>query len=289
MKKATLLIALVVLIGGATALGTYLILDQKTNTDRPLLTENEPSLTDSTETEEPGTVTHNEDAPLYITTMTHMEGNFNDDVVEAVFWKHVEELEYGMDLAEEYGAILTIESEKPFARANVIWEYNIMEEIMNRGHGVGTHCDIGAQETDMSVEEFTELFKENKELVDALVGEENNLGCSGGGSATDWVLAASAAGFKYIDGIVGFHYLAMPLSARPEGWTDAYIRGGAYHNAAPDNIEERIYLILMKDAQDFEHDEDGVIVMSSGEFQRIDSWAEGGRDACSSGGRGEDT
>jgi len=34
------------------------------------------------------------DAPLFITTMTHMEGNWNDDEVEGVFLMHVEQLRY---------------------------------------------------------------------------------------------------------------------------------------------------------------------------------------------------
>lgn len=219
------------------------------------------------------------DAPLFMTTMTHMEGNWNDDKEEAIFLRHVEELRYGMDLAEEYDAILTIESEKPFARANTIWNLNVMAEIRDRGFGVGTHCDIGYNEPSSSVDKFAALFVENKSLVDALIGAENNLGCSGGGSVNDWAMAARQAGFKYLDGIVSMHYLSMPIQNRPgPEWTDEFIRGGHYHLNAPIDLNQRIYPFAVSNAQDFLPDENPVIVVSSGELGLLSAMAEKGRE-----------
>ncbi len=226
-----------------------------------------------------GPSTNAADAPLYLTTMTHMEGNFNDDRDQAVFLRHVEELRYGMDLADEYGAILTIESEQPFARANALWNLNIMAEIRDRGFGVGTHCDIGFNEPPMSVNQFAAMFTENKSLVDALIGAENNLGCSGGGSVNDWALAASQAGFKYLDGIVGMHYLSMPLENRPNStWTDDFIRDGHFHLNAPVEMNQRIYPFGVANAQDFAPDPNPVIVVSSGELGLFSALAEQGRE-----------
>jgi hypothetical protein len=222
---------------------------------------------------------HAGDAPLYMTTMTHMEVNFTDDRDQGIFMRHVEELRYGMDLAEEYGAILTIESEKPFARANTTWNLNIMAEIQQRGFGVGTHCDIGYNEPAMSVDQFAAMFTENKALVDALIGAENNLGCSGGGSVNDWALAASQAGFKYLDGIVGMHYLAMPVASRPgPEWTDTFIRGGNFHLNAPVDMDQRIYPFGVANALDFNADPNPVIVVSSGELGLFSALAEQGRE-----------
>ncbi|MGB7539114.1 MAG: hypothetical protein WBM17_11295 [Anaerolineales bacterium] len=219
------------------------------------------------------------DAPLYLATMTHMEGNWNDDKVERLFLQHVEELRYGMDLAAEYGALLTIESEKPFARANTKWNLNIMAEVRDRGFGVGTHCDIGFTDPPLSVEQFAAEFAENKSLVDALIGVENNLGCSGGGSVNDWALAASRAGFKYLDGIVSMHYLAMPLQNRPgPEWTDAFIRDAHYHLNSPVDLYQRIYPFEVANAQDFLADANPVILVSSGELGLFSAMAERGRE-----------
>ncbi|KAF0106586.1 MAG: Uncharacterized protein FD146_2494 [Anaerolineaceae bacterium] len=219
---------------------------------------------------------HAGDAPLYLTTMTHMEGGHDDDKVQAVFEQHIDQLTYGMDLADTYGAKLTIESEQPFAIANTKWNRNFMAEIVARGHGVGTHCDFGFRDEVMSVERYSRFFAENKALVDALVGAENNLGCSGGGGANDWALAASLAGFKYIDGVVGMHYLSMPLENRPDPtWTDEYIRNVSYHAGAPLDLYERIYPFMVADATDFVPDEDGVLLVSSGELGLLSAMAEG--------------
>jgi hypothetical protein len=144
---------------------------------------------------------------------------------------------------------------------------------------VGTHCDIGYSEPNMSVEEYAAMFTENKKLVDGLIGVENNLGCSGGGSVNDWALAASRAGFKYLDGIVGMHYLSMPLENRPgPEWTDEFIRDGHFHLNSPVDLYQRIYLFGVADARDFNADANPVIVVSSGELGLFSAMAEKGRE-----------
>jgi hypothetical protein len=212
---------------------------------------------------------------FYITTMTHMEGDFKDDEIEALFNKHVEDMTWAMDLFDEYGAKLTFESEQPFAKACSKWGVNILKEVVERGHGVGTHADFGAGKKAMSMDEFIAAFEENKKLVDDLVGAENNKGVSGGTGPTDWVLASAAAGFDFRDGITGFGYLSMDESERPEGWTDEYIRDITYHDPIPVDFEERIYSLLLKDATDLEEDEDGIMVIMGGDIGELASLAEG--------------
>ena len=222
-------------------------------------------------------------APLYLTTMTHMESNFTDDRDQAVFLRHVELLRYGISLAKEYGAKLTIESELPFALACEKWGVNILQEILDQGMGVGTHSDLGFKDN-FSVDQFARELVKRKEAVDRLVGAQNNRGTSGAGSAVDWVLAATQAGFNYMDGIVGMHYLSMPMENRPSPeWTDEYIRNIAYHDGAPVDLYERIAPIMMKDAKDFKNDPDGTILVISGEIGRLDSIAEGDGKKCPKG------
>jgi hypothetical protein len=214
-------------------------------------------------------------APLYFTVMTHMEGNFVDDVNPEVFRFHNQQIEYGMGLFDEYDAKLTIESEKPYARANIRWDRNMMQEIVDAGHGVGTHCDIGAFLDEMPLDEYTALFVENKMLVDALVGEDQNRGCSGGNGANDFVTAAHDAGFDYLAGMVGFAYLAFDLDQRPEGWTDEYIRAVTYHDVVPIDLVDRMHLFELADLEDLEPDEEGVIVVNGGGLGEISSMEEG--------------
>lgn len=222
-----------------------------------------------------------EKAGLYITTMTHMEGNFADDTVEALFLRHVDQIRWAMDLFDEYGAKLTIESEQSFAIANTKWDVNILQEIVDRDHGVGTHADFGAslREKNVSLEELTQNFIENKALVDALVGAENNRGVSGGTSYADWVLGASAAGFEYMDATTGFGYLSMSEDVRPDGWTDEYIRSVGYHDPIPLEFADRLYPLPLANAEDLVPDEDFAMVIMGGDIGELASLAEG-RNNC---------
>lgn len=217
-----------------------------------------------------------ESAPFYLTTMTHMEGNFGDDENEKIFQRHVAQMRYAIDLFDEYGAKLTFETEQSFAIACTRWNLNMLQEVLDHGHGVGTHADFGANPNEsLTPEELTALFKENKALVDDLVGAENNRGVSGGTGPTDWVLAASAAGFEYMDAVTGFGYLSMEESERPEGWTDEYIRSIAYHNPIPEEWVDRLSPLPLKDATDLEPDEDAVITVMGGDIGELASLAEG--------------
>jgi len=222
-------------------------------------------------------------ASLYLTTMTHMEQSFTDDKSEDVFLMHVQQLRYALALANEYGARLTIESEIPFSRACKKWGLNMMQEVIDSGHGAGTHCDVGFGYTPSSVAELGRLYMDRKQLMDDLVGAENNRGYSGGGSSVDWILAGKYAGFDYKDGGVGMLYLSMPVENRPgPEWTDDYIRSEAYHDAAPVNLEDRIYPFLMADARDFEPDDEGIL-FSSGSIGGLDSMVEGSPGECPGG------
>ncbi|MDP3728985.1 MAG: hypothetical protein Q8R18_06065 [bacterium] len=210
--------------------------------------------------------------PLYFSVMTHMESSFTDDKNEDVFNKHVEQLYWAMDLFEEYDAKLTIETEQPFARAVINSDSPILTDAIQRGHGVGTHADFGAREK-TSVEFLAQRFRENKALVDQIVGEENNRGVSGGVGPTDYVLAAEQAGFSYKDGIVYLAYLAQEQSLRPEQETDEEI-WKKYHDPAIPEFSEHIYPRFVENAEDFIEDPEAEFVLLNGELGELSSLAE---------------
>lgn len=239
---------------------------------------NTPTKTTPATTTTPVATPTRTNSPFVMTTMTHMEGNFTDDVNKALFERHVADMRWAMDLFDEYGAKLTFESEQSFAKANTNWGVNILKEAIDRGHGVGTHGDFGAAK-DTTLEQEIADFKANKALVDGLVGAENNQGVSGGTGPADWILGATAAGFKYYDAVTGFGYLSMPLSARPDGWTNPYIIQTAYHDSIPPNLLDRIYPIPMKDAKDLVADPGATMTMMSGDIGELSSIAEG-RSTC---------
>ena len=207
-------------------------------------------------------------APAYLATMTHMEGDWDFDGPDgtAKFDLTVKKLEKGMAMFREAGGVMTVESEIPFATKALELNSDIFDVLMDEGFGVGTHCDI-ATTTVLSEDLITEEFARRKAPMDALIGAENNLNCSGGGGRSDWIVGANNAGFKFLNGLVGFHYLAMDESERPEGWTDDYILNqGHSHDPAPVDFYERIHPFMMDDATDFEADVPGAVLANAGEL-----------------------
>ncbi|MEK7632584.1 MAG: CocE/NonD family hydrolase [Patescibacteria group bacterium] len=219
------------------------------------------------------------DAPLYFTTMTHMEEDWEDDTIKPLFTKHVAQIRAAMDLFDTFGAKLTIESAEPFASANVKWGVNVMEEVVDRGHGVGTHAGFHVDDDSFTPETYAAGFAKAKAAVDVLVGEEHNQGVSGGFAYDGWVDAAAKGGFKYLDGLTALGYLSMPMENRPQGFTDAYIRNVVYHDSIPPSFADRLYMYDLKDSTDLVPDDDGVLTIMGGEIGELRSIAEG-RSTC---------
>ncbi len=220
--------------------------------------------------EEKDEVEIQEEAPVFFSTMTHLEGDWDFvEEREEGFDRQAGYLRMGMDYAEQYDAILTFESEMPFARAMVKWDDNVFQEALDRGMGIGTHCDTRPTEP-RSVEEFAADIAERKALVDAVVDSSENLGCAGAGGLNDWYGGMVGAGFNYINGIVGFHYLAMPLRERPEGWDNRAITSEYYHYTAPEEDDLRYYPFRVSSAS-FTEDPSGELVVSAGDIGEISS------------------
>ena len=232
---------------------------------------NEPDIAEP-DIAEPDTNAPKQQFPLYFSTMTHLEGGVPYESNEKMFNNVIVKLEGAMALASKYDAMMTIESEKPFATACVDFNRNFLAEVLAAGHGVGTHCDIGVPKPNQTtLEEFTANGAENKGLVDALVGPENNLGCSGGGGYVDWVQGLKGAGFSYTNGAVGMSYLCMDDSSLPDGMTKQYIKVFESHAPAPFELMDRIYVRMLKDGADFKHDAEGGLVLLGGGLGRPDA------------------
>lgn len=212
-------------------------------------------------------------APLYFSTMTHLEGGWTQATESQFFFdRQAKYLRQAYEYAEQYGAVLTIESEIPMAEAMIKWGDNLLQEALDRGQGVGTHCDISPS-SKMSDLELIQEFTLRKSAVDALVDPSENLGCAGGGGLGDWYVGAVGAGFSYLDGIVGFHYLAIPVSQRPSGWDNRKILSEYYHYGAPVEDEKQYYPFFISQVG-FEEDPDGDLLVSAGDIGAIQSIAE---------------
>ncbi|MBI5480825.1 MAG: hypothetical protein HY906_18345 [Deltaproteobacteria bacterium] len=216
--------------------------------------------------------------PIHFGVMVHLEGNLQL-TSQQMFTGFDQSVREVVDLFSANGAKLTIESEKPYAEAAAQWAAgdNALLYSLSQGLGVGTHCDIGGPGGAATTAEFAE----NKSKVDALVGAENNLGCSGGWGQSDWANAAADGGFKYLDGVVMMAYLGVPQQNRPidpdtgSPYTDAKIQQTVYHDPAPSDLMDRIYPRLLADTNDLEGDAAGRLLLLTGEIGEVASLFEG--------------
>jgi hypothetical protein len=272
MKKQILILLIICILIIATVVGVLYVPKQE-HKER-VSERKEQQTTEETTTYSP---TSGKTYPLYFSIMIHMEENFKDDTDTALFQRHVEQLEWAMDIFEEYDAKVTIETEVPFATAVINNDASILSDAIAGGHGVGTHC--GKDMDTSSVSALTESYKERKELVDSIVGAENNRGCSGGWGTADYVIAATNAGFGYLDGVVYLAYLAIPQSERPEQVSNQDIKKIYYHDPVIPEFSDHIYPRFLENADDFEEDADGALVLLNGELGEIASLSEG-RQSC---------
>ena len=214
--------------------------------------------------------------PIHFGVMVHLESGMQF-TSQQMFTGYDQQVREVVDLFSDNQAKLTVESEKPYAEAAAQWAAtdNALLHSLSKGLGVGTHCDIGGPQTTSAD------FAENKSKVDALVGAENNLGCSGGWGQSDWANAAADGGFKYLDGVVMMAYLGVPQQNRPidpdtgSPYTDAKIQQTVYHDPAPPDLLDRIYPRLLADTNDLEADTDGRLLLLTGEIGEVASLYEG--------------
>jgi len=207
--------------------------------------------------------------PIYICVMVHMEGVSYS--APAFYARHVDWLRDAMVLFDDaayQGAKLTIESRREFAIADdaASGGLEFLQEVVTNGHGVGTHCDFAYLGGTDYVDYVNNLIA-NKTLVDARVGPDENKGVSGIGADIDWAGAAADAGFCYVNGVVGKHYLPMDAAYLPTGWTHAELNDPTNpkgHKTAPVDLRHRIHPFPIENADDFYPDSPGRIVVFGG-------------------------
>jgi hypothetical protein len=220
--------------------------------------------------------------PLGFAVMLHLEGELKIPDEEA-YLEVNSQLREIIDLFAEHDAKITIESAEPYAEAAEKYGDNLLVYALERGQGTGSHCDIldYGKSAPKNYGELVDRYAEIKEKVDAAVGEENNLGCSGGWVEYDWARAAKEAGFSYLDAPVMLSYSAVPPENRPINpetgkpyAVSEIMEQGLHHDPVPLDFEERIYPRRLKNTNDLEGDGEGILLIT-GSLGEIKSLHEG--------------
>lgn len=218
-------------------------------------------------------------APFIFTVMTHTDGTYS---TECAFAQEVAAIRWGIALYDEAGVKMNLEASKEFATADATWgrRPGILRRTLDGGHGVGTHCNNVVADRPPDIRDVEAKIRENKTLVDGLVGAANNVSVSGICGRTDWVVAATRAGFKITDAATGYCYLSMLPAVRPAGWEDdADILSTLYHDPVPADAVDRVSPMKLQNAQNFVADAAGTLTFSNGELGELASLSEG-RSTC---------
>jgi hypothetical protein len=208
--------------------------------------------------EEPQTNTNDE--KLNLALMIHIEGFKNEANDRDLFMMHAEKVEEMATILEEYGAKGTFEFSPEFIEGAINWNSNIIQELHDRGHGVGVHADAGfSVKGDYTYEVFVDQLTDMKTNIDSLVDFEV-LHVSGICSKLDWVKAALESGFKFTTGNVGYCAMSMPENLRPEKFKSCGAPSDC-HGAIPEDLLEGIKPFKADSAENWLGSNEGKLVI----------------------------
>ncbi|MHB8781019.1 MAG: hypothetical protein ACYC55_06515 [Candidatus Geothermincolia bacterium] len=192
-----------------------------------------------------------ESAVLYLTVMLHLEGWENEANNRSSFQAHAGKLREYADIFDRYGAKLTIEAKREFVGGCRNFRDNVLQEMYDRGHGVGVHAEVGAEQN-LTQKQFTSELKDMRTRMEALGFPVRHV--SGISSPLDWVTAAADAGYSFVSGVVEYALLSLSSENVPEEYLPAVERGGGpamNHGSVPYAMEERIHPWRMASGADW--------------------------------------
>jgi len=172
---------------------------------------------------------------LYLGIMVHLEG-WNDDQSQEQFERHVQLMREYAALFERYGARLTWES-KEVTEGILRWGDNVLEEMEQRGHGIGVHADIGG-ERNYDCRRFADDLRAEREQLESLGVTVRHV--SGICSSCDWVTGAADAGYLFTTGAVAYCVSSLPVEQRPAPYENCP-NPAACHQPFPPALADRLH------------------------------------------------
>lgn len=188
--------------------------------------------TQAADSREPGTISFG--------FMVHLEGWDNEMTNRTSFEKHAAEARKLADVFEDYGAKVTFESSPEFLAGCKAWHDNVLQELHDRGHGIGVHADKGfyPQGSGYTLAQFTSEIRQMREDMEDLVNFKVQH-VSGICSDLDWAKAAIDAGYVFTTGGVGYSAMSMPLAMRPVEYRNCK-NPAQCHGNMPLDMKDRI-------------------------------------------------
>ncbi|MFA6888345.1 MAG: hypothetical protein WC254_02510 [Candidatus Woesearchaeota archaeon] len=207
-----------------------------------------------------------ESGVVYITMMVHLEGWNTEDTSEDEFNQHVATVDDFAKMFEEHNAKATFEVNPAFIDAVGNWHSTFLNDLYDRGHGIGVHADAGgsADRDGLTQEEFTQEIALLRQQLEQETGLDIRH-VSGICSSLDWVQAAINAGYQFTSGMVGYCAMALPENERPEEYSNCP-NPSACHGEMPLELTDRVHPWRVSTADNFlEDDSNGKLVVFASE------------------------
>jgi hypothetical protein len=178
---------------------------------------------------------------VYFGLMVHLEGWNNEMYDQPMFDRHADEARKLANIFEDYCAKVTFEASPEFVAGCKAWGDNVLQELHDRGHGVGVHADKGYYPpgSGYTLAQFTSEIKQMKDDLEDLVNF-NIQHVSGICSDLDWAKAAIDAGYVFTTGGVGYCAMSMPVNMRPAEYRNCR-NPSLCHGNMPLEMKDRIH------------------------------------------------
>lgn len=208
---------------------------------------------------------------LNLGIMIHLEGWFGEETDENLYMGHVEAIRTLADKLEEHGAVGTFEASPETIEASGNWDVNILQELVDRGHAVGVHADVGGNPNEPLTQELMAIsLKEMKTNLEKVVDFDVQH-VSGICSHLDWGQAVIDAGYEFTTGLVAYCVTAMDYEDRPDEYKDCKTPSKC-HDVYPHEIAERDEPWRINSAKSWltnHPDGDLVIIMEAGGLYKM--------------------
>ena len=178
---------------------------------------------------------------LYLGMMVHVEGQFGDAEEEIFLDSHTATTLQFADIFDKYDAKATFEFDRYYIAGMLNWGGEMIQDLVDRGHGVGVHADVGgrAEQEGLDQNSFARILEQMKFDFEQASGVESRH-VSGICSTLDWVDAAARAGFEFTTGGVAYCVMSMPEALRPA--SHRYCENpGKCHDMYPNLTEDRLH------------------------------------------------
>lgn len=177
--------------------------------------------------------------PLLIGMTLHLEGWQRELRDEGGFRRYAELNRLVADIFEAHSAKLTYETRDVF-RWIPEYDDNFLAEMVERGHAVGNHLDIGgkAREEGLTLRQYIRQASEPRQrLADLGI---DSVHASGICTSLDWVTGLGRAGYHFTTGVVGECLASLPPRAQPPDYRDCLASAEVCHEIYPPDLERRI-------------------------------------------------